>query len=45
LEKNYGITAYVPERAILKEMAAKIKEVNPAFLFFSLVRKISDRPP
>jgi hypothetical protein len=30
---NNGITAYVPKETILKEMAAKIEQVKPAFLF------------
>jgi hypothetical protein len=31
--KNYRITIYVPKEIILKEMAAKIEYVKPAFLF------------
>jgi hypothetical protein len=30
--KNAGIAVYVPKETILKEMAAKIEYVNPAFL-------------
>jgi hypothetical protein len=30
--KSDGITAYVPKETILKEMAAKIEQVKPAFL-------------
>jgi hypothetical protein len=32
-EKNYGITVYGPKETILKEMAEKIEQVKPAFLF------------
>jgi hypothetical protein len=41
--KNDGIVVYtyVPKENILKEMAAKIEEVKPAF--FYLVRKFSER--
>jgi hypothetical protein len=31
--KNYGTTVYIPKETILKEMAAKIECVKPAFLF------------
>jgi hypothetical protein len=31
--KNDGIPVYVPKETILKEMADKIREVKPAFLF------------
>jgi hypothetical protein len=31
--KNNGITVYVPKETNLKEMAAKIEEVMPAFFF------------
>jgi hypothetical protein len=31
--KNYGIAVYVPKENILKEMAAKIKQLKMAFLF------------
>jgi hypothetical protein len=31
--KNDGITVYVPKETILKDMAAKIEYVKPAFLF------------
>jgi hypothetical protein len=37
--KNDGITVYVPKE--LKEMAAKIEYVKPAFIFY-LVREPSD---
>jgi hypothetical protein len=30
---NDGIVVYVPKETILKEMAAKIEEVKPAFIF------------
>jgi hypothetical protein len=30
---NDGIAVYVPKETILKEMAAKIEYVKPAFLF------------
>jgi hypothetical protein len=35
MEKNDGIAVYtyVPKETILKEMAAKIGQVKPAFLF------------
>jgi hypothetical protein len=32
-DENDEITVYVPQETILKEMAAKIEEVKPAFLF------------
>jgi hypothetical protein len=32
--KNDGITVYVPKETILKEVAAKIEQVKPAFLFW-----------
>jgi hypothetical protein len=31
--KNDGIAVHVPKETILKEMAAKIEQVKPAFLF------------
>jgi hypothetical protein len=31
--KNNGIAVYVPKETILKEMADKIEQVKPAFLF------------
>jgi hypothetical protein len=31
--KTDGIAVYIPKESILKEMAAKIEEVKPAFLF------------
>jgi hypothetical protein len=31
--KNDGIAVYVPKEIILREMAAKIDQVKPAFLF------------
>jgi hypothetical protein len=31
--KNDGIAVYVPKETILKEMASKIEQVMPAFLF------------
>jgi hypothetical protein len=31
--KHDGIAVYVPKETILKEMAAKIEQVKPAFLF------------
>jgi hypothetical protein len=31
--ENYGIAVYVPKETILIEMAAKIEQVKPAFLF------------
>jgi hypothetical protein len=31
--KNDGFSLYVPKETTLKEMADKIKEVKPAFLF------------
>jgi hypothetical protein len=31
--KDYGIAVYVPKKTILKDVAAKIEEVRPAFLF------------
>jgi hypothetical protein len=31
--KNDGITVYIPKETILKEVAAKIEKVKPAFLF------------
>jgi hypothetical protein len=33
--KNDGIVVYSPKETILKEMAAKIEEVKPAFLVLS----------
>jgi hypothetical protein len=33
VEKDDGIAVYIPKETILKEMAAKIEEVKPAFLF------------
>jgi hypothetical protein len=33
MEKNDGITVYVPKETILKEMATKIEYFKPAFLF------------
>jgi hypothetical protein len=32
--KNDRIAVYIPKETTLKEMADKIKEVNPAFLFW-----------
>jgi hypothetical protein len=32
-EKNYGLTVYIPKETIMKDMAAKIEQVKPAFLF------------
>jgi hypothetical protein len=32
-EKNDAIAVYVPKETILKEMAAKIEQDKPAFLF------------
>jgi hypothetical protein len=34
LGKNDGISLYVPKGSVLKEMAAKIEYVKPAFLFW-----------
>jgi hypothetical protein len=31
--KNDRIAVYIPMKTILKEMAAKIEEVNPEFIF------------
>jgi hypothetical protein len=31
--KNDRITVYIPKETILKEMAARIEQVKPAFLF------------
>jgi hypothetical protein len=31
--KNDGIAVYIPKETILKEMAAKIEYIKPAFLF------------
>jgi hypothetical protein len=31
--ENDGIAGYVPKETIWKEMAAKIEEIKPAFLF------------
>jgi hypothetical protein len=31
--KNDGIAIYAPKETVLKEMAAKIEEVKPEFLF------------
>jgi hypothetical protein len=33
--QNDGIAVYVPKETILKEMAAKIELVKPAFLFWT----------
>jgi hypothetical protein len=33
--KSNGNAVYVPKETILKEMAAKIDEVKPAFIFFT----------
>jgi hypothetical protein len=30
--KNDGVTAHIPKETILKEIAAKIEKVKPAFL-------------
>jgi hypothetical protein len=32
-KRNDGITVYVPKKTVLKEMADKIEQVKPAFLF------------
>jgi hypothetical protein len=32
--KKDGIAVYVPKETILKEMAAKIEQVKPAFIFW-----------
>jgi hypothetical protein len=33
VEKTIGLLHYVPKETILKEMAAKIEQDKPAFLF------------
>jgi hypothetical protein len=33
MEKNNGIAVCIPKETMLKEMAAKIEYVKPAFLF------------
>jgi hypothetical protein len=33
MEKNDGIAVYIPKETILEEMAAKIEQVKPTFLF------------
>jgi pimeloyl-ACP methyl ester carboxylesterase len=40
--RNDGIAVHIPKESVLKEMAAKIQEVKPAF--FDLVEELSDRP-
>jgi nitrogen fixation protein len=33
MKNNDGIAVYVPKKTILREMAVKIEQVKPAFIF------------
>jgi hypothetical protein len=40
--ENDGIAVYIPKETTLKEMAAKIEQVKPAF--FDLVQELANKP-